>query len=780
MIINMTQPTSSPHLSQRTVLCLWFVVIMIIASVSCSRQEFVPADDRDLNVLVITLDTIRADRLGAYGNPHIRTGFVDGLAERGVVFDRCIAPTPLTLPSHTSLFTGTYPVFHGVRDNSNYVVPAELTTMAELFSEEGYRTGGFIGAFVLSKRWSLDQGFETYTEPESGYDPTMMSFAQIQRPADAVVDDAIAWLRKESEQPWFAWVHLYDPHLPYEPPLNFAREYPDDPYLGEVAFADAQLSRLHDFLQSTGLDSNTIVVFAGDHGEGLGDHGEFDHGLLIYQTTARVPLIIVHPDSTSKGVRREEVVSLVDIMPTIAEALDLPLPGGVQGQSLWPLIGGAGEFDERPVYAETLYPELHFGWSSLKAIQDRQYQLIHSSDPELYDLVGDPAQVVNLFETQPDVARRMTRELKALVGKLERGAMDASYEPDAESIAMLAALGYVTAGVGSDEGQSIDDLPSPRNMLPIYNLFGKAAAAVSAGDEAGGEKMLLEIVEANNSLVDAWISLGKLYRSQGRMAEALSVFREAHDRRPLDPSLVSKLADALISTGQPAEAEQLLLAAQAKHPDNPYIVYALARALENTGRFGESEELFRESLRLDPRLASAHVRLAALALRRGDINTVNVQLDAALRLDPGVPDASLIRGQLLESQNRIDEAAQAFRNELNSSPNSLPAAISLSRLEGRRGRTAEQERVLRHAIQANPQSPGPYLVLAISFLQRGERYAEGVELAEAALKQGPKGEELRITYVLLASFYGRLGDSERESDYTRLAAQFAEPGGGEG
>ena len=752
---------------------MWFTVLATVCSVSCSQQEAPSAAGDRLNVLVITLDTIRADRLGAYGNPHIRTDFVDGLADQGVLFDRCIAPTPLTLPSHASLFTGTYPVFHGVRDNSNYVVPAELMTMAELLSEEGYRTGGFVGAFVLSTRWGLDQGFETYTEPESGYDPTLMSFAQIQRPADAVVDDAIAWLRKESEQPWFAWVHLYDPHLPYEPPPGFVSEYPDDPYLGEVAFADAQLSRLHGFLQTAGLDSNTIVVFAGDHGEGLGDHGEFDHGLLIYQTTARVPLIIVHPDSTSRGVRREEVVSLVDIMPTIAEALDLPLPGGIQGQSLWPLVGGAGGFDEKPVYAETLYPKLHFGWSPLTALQDRQFQLIQSSDPELYDLVRDPKQQENLYRTSPDVAERMARQLEIMVERLGRGAIEASSEPDADTVAKLAALGYVTAGVSPDEGQSIDDLPSPRSMLSIYTLFGKATAAVAAGDEAGGERMLLEIVEANNSLVDAWFTLGKLYKRQGRMAEALSAYREAHERRPLDPSLVSKLADALISTGQPAEAEQLLLAAQAKHPDNPYIVFALARVLENTGRFAESETLFRESLTLDSRLATAHVRLAALALRRGDFNAVNGQLDAALRLDPGVPDASLIKGQLLESQNRIDEAAQAYRNELNSSPNSLPAAISLSRLEGRRGRTAEQERVLRNAIQANPQSPGPYVVLAMSFLQRGERYAEAVELAELALQQGPKGEELRITYLILANLNGRLGNSERESEYSRLAAQTA-------
>ena len=757
---------------------LWIAILAITVLVSCAGEGSLPTGDRSLNVLVITLDTIRADRLGAYGNPHIRTEFVDGLAKHGVLFENCIAPTPLTLPSHTSLFTGTYPVFHGVRDNGNYVVPAELTTMAELLNGAGYRTGAFVGAFVLSSRWGLDQGFQTYTEPKGGYDPALVSFAEVQRRADAVIDDAIAWLRKESKQPFFAWVHLYDPHLPYDPPPAFAGEYPDDPYLGEVAYADAELGRLHGFLKSSGLDSRTLVVFAGDHGEGLGDHGEFDHGLLLYQTTAHAPLIIAHPAMTSGGARRQEVVSLVDILPTVAEATGLPLPENVQGRSLWALIGGAGEFDEQPVYAETHYAKLHFGWSPLTALQDRRFQLIQSSDPELYDLDHDPEQEHNLFETQADVAERMTRELEKMMERLGQGALDASTTPDADTIAKLAALGYVAVDAGSGEGQSVGDLPSPRSMLWLYTLFGEAATAVSTGDEAGGERKLLEIVEANNSFVEGWVILGKLYRRQGRMAEALSAFREAHARRPLDPFLVSKLADALISTQQPAEAEQLLLAAKEQHPNNPLIAYVMARIMESSGRFAEAEVLFQRSLELDPLSATSHVRLAALALRREDLNSVAAELDAALRLDPQVAEANLFMGQLFERQNRFDEAAQAYRNELRSSPNSLPAAITLSRLEGRLGRPIEQERVLRNAIQANPQSPGPYLVLAMTFLQRGERYAEAAELAELALRQNPKGQELRMAYILLADLHYRIGDSERAAEYARLAEQLAASGGG--
>jgi arylsulfatase A-like enzyme/tetratricopeptide (TPR) repeat protein len=774
----MNYETNHHGLSNRRFSGLWTVILVVVVSVSCAQEKPAPSGDRSLNVLVITLDTIRADRLGAYGNPHIRTGFVDGLAERGVLFENCIAPTPLTLPSHTSLFTGTYPVFHGVRDNGNYVVPKELTTMAELFSEAGYRTGGFVGAFVLSSRWGLDQGFETYTEPKGGYDPTLVSFAQIQRRADAVVDDTIVWLQKESEKPWFAWVHLYDPHLPYDPPPAFAREYPDDPYLGEVAYADAELGRLQAFLQSSGLDANTLVIFAGDHGEGLGDHGEVDHGLLLYQTTARAPLIIYHPDSPSSGVRREEVVSLVDILPTVVDAIGLSVPEDVQGQSLWPLIGGDGVFDERPVYAETHYPKLHFGWSPLTALQDRRFQLIQSSVPELYDLQNDPRQEENIIGTSASVAERMTRELEDLMTQLGQGAMDAASAPDADTIAKLAALGYVAGGVGPSEGQSVEDLPNPRSMLWLYNLLIEASSAISSGDEAAGEKKLLEILEINDSVVDAWVALGRLYRRQGRMADSLSALREAHENRPLDPFLVSKLANALISTQQPAEAEQLLLAAQEKHPDDPYIVFALARVLETSGRFAESESEFRKVLTLDPLSAPAHVRLAALALRRGDLSTVGAELDAALRLDPRVAEANLFRGQLLERQSRFEEASQVYRNELSSSPNSLPAAIALSRLEGRLGRPVEQERVLRNAIQENPRSPGPYLVLAMTFLQRGERYVEAAELAELGLQQNPKGQELQMAYFILANLYQRLGNSEQASEYSRLAAQAAESGGG--
>jgi arylsulfatase A-like enzyme/Tfp pilus assembly protein PilF len=655
-------------------------------------------------------------------------------------------------------------------------VPKELTTMAELMRDSGFRTGAFVGAFVLSSRWGLDQGFDIYTEPKGGFDPTLVSFSQIQRRAEEVVDDVLDWLREDSDVPFFAWVHLYDPHLTYDPPAEFARQYPNEPYLGEVAYSDAQLARIQAYLEASGLDSDTLVIFAGDHGEGLGDHGEHDHGLLLYQTTSRAPLIIVHPSSSAAGTRREEVVSLVDIFPTVVDAIGLSLPDKVQGQSLWPLIGGDGAFEDRPVYAETYYPKLHFGWSPLTALQTRRFQLIQSSEPELYDLENDPNQQENIFATDTSVADRMSRQLESLIERLGQGALEAASAPDADTIAKLEALGYVAGGTDTADGQALEDLPSPKAMLWLYNLLMQANNLINEGDAVGGEQKLLELLEANDSLIDGWVSLGKLYRRQGRMAEALVAFREANERRPQDPFLVSRLTNALISANQPAEAEEHLLLAQEKHPDNPLIIFSMGRVMEATGRLAEADELFRRSLELDPQSAPAHVRLASVALKRGDAATVNSELNAALKIDPRAPEANLVRGQLLERQGRLDEAAVAYQTELANKSGNLAAAIALSRLEGRRGRPAEQERVLREAIRTNPESPAPYLILALTFLQREERYPEAVELAHLSLERGPKGQELQLNYFLLADLYNRLGNTERELEFAELGRRVAAGG----
>ena len=349
-----------------------------------------PGSWKGQNVLFVTVDTLRADRLPAYGETGVRTPTLDALAARGTVFERCMSATPLTLPSHTTIFSGTLPLHHGVRDNGAFTVPKDLPLLPELYQSRGYATGAFVAAFVLDSRWKLNRGFDYYFDQFDTRKANLVSIGDIERPASEVVDAALGWLEKrDQKKPFFLWVHLFDPHAPYEPPPPFAEEYADRPYLGEIAYVDSQLARLTAFLDAQGLSGRTAVVLTGDHGESLGDHGEEGHGFFVYQEALHVPFLLVAPGA-AKPQRRSEVVSLADVMPTLVELSDMPLPAGVQGRSLVPLLSGRGRTEPRPAYSETHYPRLHFGWSELTAIQDGRYKLIESPDPELYDLEADP------------------------------------------------------------------------------------------------------------------------------------------------------------------------------------------------------------------------------------------------------------------------------------------------------------------------------------------------------------------------------------------------------
>jgi arylsulfatase A-like enzyme/predicted Zn-dependent protease len=768
--------TVTDRLAQRSLIghagLLLVGAVSFFVLISCTRRAALEAGDSHLNVLIITLDTIRADRLGAYGNRQIETPFIDGLAARGVLFEDCVASAPLTLPSHTSIFTGTYPTYHGVRDNGDFIVPRDLTTMAQLFHEKGYRTGAFVGAFVLSARWGLDRGFDTYTEPTGASAAEVLSMGDVRRRGEAVVDDALAWLQKPSNSPFFAWIHLYDPHLPYDPVSPFREKYLDDPYLAEVAYSDAQLGRVGAYLESAGLMGQTMIIFAGDHGEGLGDHGELDHGLLAYQTTLRVPLIMMHPGLRSGGIRRPELVSLVDVLPTVADATGIRLPGEVQGQTLWPLIGGSGTFHERPVYSETYYPRLHFGWSPLTSFHERSLQFINSSEPELYDLANDPGEEVNLLERQPERLEGMRQRLAELEASVSRNGKAAAELPSAETIAKLRSLGYL-AGAGSLQQSSAERLPSPRRKLPIYNVLIQAQDAVGAGDEPLAERRIREVIGADPEVVDAWTMLGRLCHRQGRAEEAVTAFEQAARRRPNDPLVSTALATVLLSADRPEAAKRTLEAVRKAHPEDPRVYFLLGMVAEQEGRVDDALALYRKTLALNPRSAPAHVEIASLAFGRRDIHTAERELDSAIELDPKVASARFWRGQILESQGRLDQAVTEYREELDASPRDLRTAYALSEAYAKLGRPAEQQKILQGAIDANPTSPAPYLALAKLYLDRGERFQEAIGLVERGLERKPVGRQLALADFLLADLYNRVGDQARSREYARRGAETA-------
>jgi arylsulfatase A-like enzyme len=412
-----------------------------------------------IGVVVITLDTTRADRLSPYGNMDISLPGLERIAREGVVFDEASTVAPMTLPAHTSLFTGLLPSSHGVRDNADEPLADSRTTLAEILASEGYRTGAFVSSVVLEPGRGLRQGFNEYESVDlKGEGPEAM-----QRRADAVIDSAIRWLDSIGSDRFFLWTHLYDAHRPYDPPEPYRSKYGHDLYLGEIAFADSQVERLLKALDQRRLLDRVVLVIAGDHGESLGDHGERDHGIFVYEEVIRVPLMI--RASALRARRVGEVVRLTDVLPTVLQLLGLPLPQ-VDGQSLLNLIAGKPGDSERELeaYSESLYPE-RLGWSPLYALRQGRFKLIKAPRPELYDLDRDPFETVNIYADRPAAAAAMTARLDALARSDDQAAHDGGQSNVSREVQeRLAALGYVSLPVARDASDRTAR-PDPKDCI---------------------------------------------------------------------------------------------------------------------------------------------------------------------------------------------------------------------------------------------------------------------------------------------------------------------------
>jgi arylsulfatase A-like enzyme len=447
-------------------------------AVSTSARLDLP-DPSTLNLLVITLDTTRADRLGAYGYS-VQTPSIDRLAEEGVLFEQAASPAPLTLPAHGSLFTGRFPPSHGVRGNGGFFTDADHVTLAEVLRDRGFETGAFVGAYVLDATWGLNQGFSTY---DDGFEPAdkWRGIGNLRRPADRVVDAALDWLGTASAARFFAWVHFYDPHAPYDPPEPYRTMHADSPYVGEIGFMDAQIGRLLRFFDDRGLLDRTIVVVIGDHGESLGDHDEQTHGFFVYESAIRVPFIIRTPHAALRGRRISDPVRTVDVMPTVLRLLQLPEPPATEGTSLIPLMTGAATRLGLGGYSEALLPRHAFGWSDLRSFRSGRYKLIAAPRPELYDLAVDPQETTNLYGARPRVGERLMNELDALEQRFEAASTaTAPISIDPAQAARLASLGYVSGARTPRTTRNREGLADPKDKVGEYNTL------MQRGDKSAG------------------------------------------------------------------------------------------------------------------------------------------------------------------------------------------------------------------------------------------------------------------------------------------------------
>ncbi|MCU0303462.1 MAG: sulfatase-like hydrolase/transferase [Thermoanaerobaculales bacterium] len=570
------------------------------------------------SVLLVTLDTTRADRLGCYGAPGAATPNLDRLAGRAFRFDHAVTPAPTTLPAHASLMTGLYPPTHGARANGETRLDGAALTAAEIFGRKGWRTAAFVSAFVLDARYGLDQGFEVYDDRVTATAGPTFAAGTNERDAGATTDAALEWLaRLRDGERFFLWVHYFDPHAPYAPPAPFSERFAGRAYEGEIAYMDSQLGRLLDDLESSERLRKTLVVVAGDHGESLGEHGETTHGLFLYDSTLRVPLLVSLPGQDRGAVVDDRVVSLVDVLPSLLDLVGISLPLELDGRSM---VAASGK-PSRAVYAEALTSFLDFGWAPLHALRRLDDKVIEAPRPEYYDLASDPDESRNLWSVdEPGLATRRSGLAESLHGWRSRWPDDpgiAAAPVSTEERDRLAALGYL-AGQAADAPPSPVGLADPKDRVAVSEALIAANARLAAGDPAGALEVLDAVVRVDPADRAVHYARAKALLRLDRTVEAEAALREVRRLRPkADASLL--LAQILILDGRLGEAAELLDEAAALEPEHGGILIARGDLLLRLGRPDEARRAWERASTLDPYRAAGTAAARLQGLERAGV-----------------------------------------------------------------------------------------------------------------------------------------------------------------
>jgi arylsulfatase A-like enzyme/tetratricopeptide (TPR) repeat protein len=696
------------------------LVGLTIPDSACSRSRLATTA-KGFNLLLVTIDTVRADHVGVWGYRGAETPNVDKLAKEGVRFADVSSPVPLTGPSHASILTGLLPQHHGLRNNGAEKLADTTPTMATRLSGAGYRTGAFVAAFVLDHRFGFSHGFDTYDD-EIPFDPSAGLDAK--RPGRIVVDHALAWLGTSSTKPFFAWVHLYDAHAPYEPPEAYRTLFPDRPYDGEIAEVDFEIGRLLDWLQQSGQASRTIVAVAGDHGEALGEHGELTHGLLLYQCSLHVPVIIRAPGVLPARSVVATPLSLVDVAPTILDLLAITVPAGqagVDGHDLAAALATGREPAPEDIYAESRYAAT-FGWSPIAVLRRGSLKYIASPHPELYDVSRDPTEEHNLLPARSADANPLAAALGPLAsgeGPAERVALDQ------EARAKLESLGYVTGGASAVTGKKGKDAQA---MVGLLRDFDTAHYALLRGDHRTAMPILERIVAADpdnplfiSALADAHLRAGDLDRAikENRRAldlspgspdlrynyglvllqadrndEALTELRTVATLQPDRPEVHNALGLALAAKRDlDNAAKEILLATQAQ-PLDPRFANNLGNVLRGAGRRQEAERAFRRAIELEPEFARPWYGLGRTYMDEKRAADAVPCFQRALEIQPEMADARLELG-LAEEMSGDRQAAMAAYRAFIAATADNPRYESL---------VAMARRLLAHLEQAPPSS----------------------------------------------------------------------------
>jgi len=739
----------------------------------------------DLNVLLISIDTTRADHLACYGHPKIKTSNIDRLATEGTRFTQCIAPVPITLPSHTSMMTGTYPFVHGVRDNGQFHVHADNLMLAEVLRDAGYTTAAQIAAYVLNREFGLDQGFDTYDDVAAARRPTATADARAvtERRAEEICAGAETWLRENTDKKFFLFVHFFDPHRSYAPPPRFAARY-KNPYLGEIAYVDEQIGRLLNVLDELDLTRRTVLILTSDHGEGLGEHDEETHAHFVYDTTIAVPLIFRCPGRVPAGRRVEAQVRLIDLAPTVLDLLGMPPLPDAQGTSLWPLISGRSADLNLAAYSETFYPRLNMGYSWYRAWRRDGWKYIHAKVPELYHVSEDPREEHNLAAAEPERVAQMRAELRRLLAEARPVAGSVRQSLTREERRALESLGYVSGGAASTQFESELDLfeptgPDPKNYTGQSRLMAEAVDLMFAGDYARAERVLRSLLDRAGREEASWYvhkTLATVLRYQNKLDEAVEHYRLALEIRPDDGETRSSLGHVLATAGRLDDAIEAYEQALQCPPVFANTHYEYGLVLAGKGRPYEALRHQQAAIQLDPQFARAHAEIGKLSARMGRVQEAAEAYGRAIEIRPTDPQIRGSYAEFLLAQRRPAEALDQFQHLVQLVPNSARAHGGLGMVYNVLGKPDEAIASLRKAVALNPRLPQAWQGLG-QVLSEQRRYAEAL----AAFRSGQEAAPRRVALTnSLAWLLATCPDDELRdgAEALRLAHGLEQAGGG--
>jgi arylsulfatase A-like enzyme/Flp pilus assembly protein TadD len=669
------------------------IIALLIAGVIALRRDRSAPD-----VILITIDTLRADSLGFMGSTRVRTPYLDSLAARGIVFTNAHAHNVVTLPSHTNILTGLYPYQHGLRDNAGFVLDPKHPTLGAMMSRAGYTTAAFVSAFPLDSRFGLNAGFDVYDDQyREASNP--LDFVVAERPAAETLAAARKWYASAQGKK-FLWVHLYDPHAPYDPPSPFREQYRAAPYLGEIAYVDEQLSRfLPPILEA---HPGTVVVITSDHGEALGDHGEQTHGLFAYESTLKVPLLILDPD---RAPRRENGSARhVDLAPTILHRAGADVPAGLPGHDLF---GGAPAPDS---YFESLSASLNRGWAPLVGLISGGRKYIDLPLPELYDLARDPAETHNLAGTD-------RRDLFALRKRLAEGAPNPEAtrrNVDASQKALLMSLGYIS---GTAEAKSYTAADDPKNLIGVDNELHDAVASYQTGQLAKAIATLRAILKESPHVKVAQEMLAFMLQQDENPQAAIAMLTQAVQSGAANDAMKVRLGMLFSANGRADEAVELLRPFASAH--DPDILNAYGIALADSGDLRGAADTFHRVLDLDATNATAWQNLGVVALRNGDPAAARANLARALALNDRMPAALNLMGVIEARSGHDDLAIGWWSRAVRADPRMVDALYNLAIVASRAGRNDVARDALRQFIDTAPP----------------QRYADDIATARALLAQ---------------------------------------------